>query len=82
MSPGRNGGVPWMPIRTARAASPLSSSLVDWAKTYVLRPGLALASAEDMQIPHGVASGAEAIGIKREHQARTSAAVPYTLVTG
>ena len=48
--------------------------LVDWAKTYMLRPGFELASPEDMQIPRCVISGEEVIGIVREHNARWLAA--------
>lgn len=50
--------------------------LVDWAKTHMLRPGLELASPEDMQIPRCVISGDEVIGIVREQQSRWLAAQP------
>jgi len=44
--------------------------LVNWAKRYMLRPGLELASPEDMEIPRCVGSGEEVIALIREHQAR------------
>jgi uncharacterized protein (TIGR00730 family) len=44
--------------------------LVEWAKRYMLRPGVELANAEDMAIPRCVNSAAEAIAVVREHNAR------------
>ncbi|MCU0970341.1 MAG: LOG family protein [Gammaproteobacteria bacterium] len=46
------------------------SGLLDWAKTYMLRPGCELASPEDMDIPQCAVTAEEVIGIIREHQAR------------
>jgi hypothetical protein len=50
------------------------SDLVDWAKTYMLRPGFELASPEDMKIPRCVISGQEVMEIIRSHHARWVAA--------
>jgi uncharacterized protein (TIGR00730 family) len=46
------------------------SELVDWAKKNLLRPDLALASPEDMNIPQCVNTGDEAIALLREHKAK------------
>jgi len=46
------------------------AELVNWAKTYLLRPDLALASPEDMDIPRCVNTAGEAITLVREHHAR------------
>jgi uncharacterized protein (TIGR00730 family) len=46
------------------------SGLVEWARRAMLRPGLELASPEDLTIPRCVASADEAIEILRDHQAR------------
>ena len=44
------------------------AELVDWARRYMLRPGLELASPEDMAIPRCVKTADEAIAIiKRQH---------------
>lgn len=48
---------------------PMWSELVEWAKKYMLRPGLELASAEDMAIPRCVNGGEEVLGLIREHHA-------------
>jgi hypothetical protein len=47
--------------------------LVDWAKRYMLRPGLELASPEDMTIPRCATTAEEVIALIREHQARWQA---------
>ena len=44
--------------------------LVEWAKRYMLRPGLELASPEDMELPRCVTTAEEVIALIREHQAR------------
>ena len=44
--------------------------LVDWAKRHMLRPGLELASPEDMELPRCVATAEEVIALVRDHQAR------------
>jgi uncharacterized protein (TIGR00730 family) len=46
------------------------SELVDWAKKNLLKPDLALASPEDMTIPHCVNTADEAISLIRAHHAR------------
>src|SRR5262245_10826947 len=46
------------------------SQLVDWAKTNLLHPQLALASPEDMSIPRCVNTADEAIALLREDHAR------------
>jgi uncharacterized protein (TIGR00730 family) len=46
------------------------AELVDWAKTNLLRPELALASPEDMTIPRCVDTAEEAIDLLRAHHAR------------
>jgi uncharacterized protein (TIGR00730 family) len=46
------------------------AELVSWAKTYLLRPELPLASASDMNIPTCVDTADEAIALIREHHAR------------
>lgn len=43
--------------------------LVDWAKRYMLRSGLELASPEDMELPRCVATAEEVIALIRDHQA-------------
>lgn len=44
--------------------------LVDWARTYMLRPGFELASPEDMDIPQCVNDADAAIALIRESHAR------------
>ena len=44
--------------------------LVDWARTYMLRPGFELASPEDMEIPQCVDDADAAIALIRESHAR------------
>jgi predicted Rossmann-fold nucleotide-binding protein len=44
--------------------------LVDWASRYMLRPGFALANAEDMSIPQCVDTADGAITIVRDHHAQ------------
>jgi uncharacterized protein (TIGR00730 family) len=46
------------------------AELVNWAKTYLLKPELPLASPEDMTIPRCVNTADEAIALIREHHAR------------
>jgi uncharacterized protein (TIGR00730 family) len=46
------------------------ANLVDWAKTHLLNPQLALANARDMSIPSCVNSADEAIDLIRKHHAR------------
>jgi uncharacterized protein (TIGR00730 family) len=46
------------------------ADLVDWAKSHLLKPELALTSPEDMKIPRCVNTGDEAITLIREHHAR------------
>jgi uncharacterized protein (TIGR00730 family) len=46
------------------------ANFVDWARTHLLNPQLALASAEDMDIPRCVNTGDEAIALLREHHAK------------
>jgi uncharacterized protein (TIGR00730 family) len=45
------------------------AELVEWAKTYLLKPELPLASPEDMTIPRCVNTAAEAIALLRERHA-------------
>jgi uncharacterized protein (TIGR00730 family) len=49
------------------------TGLVDWTKTYLLKPELPLANAEDMKIPRCVDTADEAIALLREHHARWKA---------
>jgi hypothetical protein len=49
--------------------------LLDWHRTAMLRPGIELASPEDMAIPQVVPGAAEAIAILREAHGRWAAAV-------
>jgi uncharacterized protein (TIGR00730 family) len=49
------------------------TGLVDWARTALLNPQLALANAEDMEIPRCVNTADEAIALIREHHARWQA---------
>ncbi|MFO0970225.1 MAG: LOG family protein [Gemmataceae bacterium] len=49
------------------------SELVTWAKANLLKPELALASPEDMDIPRCVNTADEAIALLREHHARWQA---------
>jgi hypothetical protein len=46
------------------------TGLVDWARTSLLNPQLALANAEDMDIPHCVNTADEAIALIQEHHTR------------
>jgi uncharacterized protein (TIGR00730 family) len=46
------------------------AEFVNWAKTHLLMPQLALASAEDLAIPRCVNTADEAIALIREHHAR------------
>src|SRR5262245_64188762 len=46
------------------------AELVSWAKKYLLRPELALASPEDMSLPRCVNSADEAIALIRKHHAK------------
>jgi hypothetical protein len=46
------------------------ADLVEWARTYLLRPQLPLASPEDLAIPRCVNTADEAIALLREHHAR------------
>jgi uncharacterized protein (TIGR00730 family) len=50
------------------------ADLVEWARTNLLRSDVALASPEDIAIPHCVNTADEAIAILREHHARHSTA--------
>jgi predicted Rossmann-fold nucleotide-binding protein len=52
------------------------TGLVDWARTSLLNPQLALANAEDMNIPRCVNTADEAIALIREHHAQWVAAQP------
>ena len=51
-------------------AGPMWAEMVDWARTYMLRPGFELASREDMELPRCVNTADEAIAAIREHQAQ------------
>jgi hypothetical protein len=51
-------------------AGPMWAELVDWARTYMLRPGFELANREDMELPLCVDTADEAIAVIREHQAQ------------
>ena len=51
-------------------AGPMWRGLVDWTRTYMLRPGEELASAQDLAIPTCVDTANEAIALLREHHAR------------
>jgi hypothetical protein len=42
------------------------AELVEWARTYMLRPGMALASPGDMEIPSCVGTVEETIAIVRK----------------
>jgi hypothetical protein len=55
-------------------AGPMWTGLVDWAKASMLRPGHAMASPADIQIPRCVANADEAIAVIREHHSRWQAA--------
>jgi uncharacterized protein (TIGR00730 family) len=46
------------------------AKLVDWAKTHLLNPQLALASPEDMAIPQCVNTADDAIAVLRNHHAK------------
>ena len=46
------------------------AELVEWAKKNLLKPELALASPQDMEIPRCVNTADEAIALLREHQAK------------
>ena len=46
------------------------SQLVDWARANLLKPQLALANPEDLDIPSCVNTADEAIALLREHHAR------------
>jgi uncharacterized protein (TIGR00730 family) len=48
---------------------PMWGDLVEWAKTYMLRPTFELAKPEDMEIPHCVNDADEAIALVREYHA-------------
>ena len=50
------------------------NGLVDWASTWMLRPGFELASSEDMRIPVCVENAEQAVAVIREHHARWMAA--------
>ena len=43
------------------------TELVEWARTYLLRPEFPLASPADLEIPHCVGSAQEAIALIRQH---------------
>lgn len=49
---------------------PMWGDLVEWAKTYMLRPTFELANPEDMEIPHCVNDADGAIALVREYHAR------------
>jgi uncharacterized protein (TIGR00730 family) len=49
------------------------AELVNWAKAYLLRPELALASPQDMDIPTCVNTADEAIAVLRQHHAKWEA---------
>jgi hypothetical protein len=49
---------------------PMWGDLVEWAKTYMLRPTFELANPEDMEIPQCVNDADEAIALVREYHAR------------
>ncbi|HKU40118.1 MAG TPA: LOG family protein [Polyangiales bacterium] len=51
-------------------AGPMWRGLVDWTRTYMLRPGEELASAQDLAIPTCVDTADEAIALLRDHHAR------------
>ena len=51
-------------------AGPMWSDLVEWAKTYMLRPTFELANPDDMEIPQCVNDADEAIALVREYHAR------------
>jgi uncharacterized protein (TIGR00730 family) len=55
-------------------AGPMWRGLVEWTRAFMLRPGFELASPHDMDIPHCVDDGAQALAIIREHHARWLAA--------
>jgi len=46
------------------------SELVEWAKTYMLRPELPLVNPEDLLIPRCMSTADEAITLLREHHTR------------
>jgi hypothetical protein len=48
--------------------------LVQWARAHMLEPRLALVNAEDLSIPHCVATGDEAVALIGAHHARWLAA--------
>ena len=50
------------------------ADLVQWARTYMLRPDFQLAGEADIAIPQCVNSAAEAIALLRQHHAQWSAA--------
>ncbi|MBX3024636.1 LOG family protein [bacterium] len=49
---------------------PMWRELVEWARRYLLRPDLALASPADLDIPHCVDTAGEAITLLRDQHAR------------
>jgi len=51
-------------------AGPMWAEMVDWARSYMLRPGFELANREDMELPLCVNTADEAIALIREHQAQ------------
>jgi len=51
-------------------AGSMWAEMVEWARTYMLRPGFELASSEDMDLPLCVNTADEAIALIREHQAQ------------
>jgi uncharacterized protein (TIGR00730 family) len=51
-------------------AGTMWGDLVEWAKTYMLRPTFELANPEDMEIPQCVNDADGAIALVREHHAR------------
>ncbi len=66
-------------VKHAPAGTPLIlvgkmwAGLVEWARTHLLTTQLALANAEDLEIPRCVNSANEAIALVREHQAKWQA---------
>jgi uncharacterized protein (TIGR00730 family) len=53
---------------------PMWAELVEWARTYLLRPDFALASPADIEIPRCVDSAEQAIALLREQHAQWVAA--------
>jgi predicted Rossmann-fold nucleotide-binding protein len=48
-------------------AGPMWRGLVEWARSFMLRPGFELANPEDMMIPRCVDGADEAVALVREH---------------